>query len=71
MEIASESSYNSNEECNILLADNIHKLSDRLNKVSIIESTFVKSLEEWRNESHEIIDNYCKLKYYEYMKRTN
>jgi hypothetical protein len=53
------------------LADDIHRLCDRLNKVSIAESTFVKNLEEWRNDAHQIIDHFCKSKCDEYMKRTN
>jgi hypothetical protein len=66
----------SNELCivtgydHIQLGDEIVKLSDRLNKISINELSFLKNLEEWRHESHELIDKYCQLKSNEYQRRT-
>jgi hypothetical protein len=59
-----------NDFQSLSLTDDIHKLCDRINKISINESSFIKNLEEWRNEAHEIIDKFCKLKSDEYIRRT-
>lgn len=62
------------EESNIeslSLSNDIEKLSHRLEKISISELSFIKNLEEWRIESHEIIDKFCQSKHDEYIERTN
>ncbi|CAF1188031.1 unnamed protein product [Rotaria sp. Silwood1] len=58
------------EQCqleSLCIANDIHQVSDRLNKIIIDEPKFVKNLEEWRNEAHELIDKFCKLKHDEYI----
>ena len=52
------------------LANDIHTLYHRLNQFSVLESGFVKNLEEWRTEAHDIIDKFCQSKIDEYVTRT-
>ncbi|CAF1364979.1 unnamed protein product [Rotaria sordida] len=51
----------------LCIKNDIDQVSDRLNKFQINETKFVKNLEEWRNQAHEIINKYCKLKYDQYI----
>lgn len=55
----------------LLLVDDIDKVSNRIEKISINQLSFIKNLEEWRNEAHEIIDKFCQSKHDEYIQRTN
>ena len=77
MELTNESysvtNRNSSEEYNeqsLLLTNDIHGVSNRLETVSINDLSFIKNLEEWRHEAHQIIDRFCQSKHDEYVRRT-
>ncbi|CAF4280059.1 unnamed protein product, partial [Rotaria sordida] len=48
----------------------LNELNHRINNISINELTFLKNVEEWRRQSHQIIDQFCKDISNKYINRT-
>ena len=56
-----------NELTNESQQNSIQQIRDRIEKISFDQLNFIEKLEEWRHESHRLINQFCDLKRDEYL----
>ena len=47
--------------------NSIQQIRNRIEKISFDQLNFIEKLEEWRHESHRLINQFCDLKRDEYL----